>query len=79
MSYARMGHDSDVYLFGTYHKGMRVVECCGCSLETEHYFTTAVGACEHLDRHRNAGEQVPEYAYDGILADDNWLRGEERE
>ena len=91
MSYARMGFDSDVYLYGTYRNGLRVIECCGCSLagipvkdgEKVHWpsgfpaFSTAVGACEHLDRHRKAGDKVPGYAYDAILADDDWLRGDD--
>lgn len=35
MSYARFGDDSDVYLIGTYRKGVKVVECCGCKLNTD--------------------------------------------
>lgn len=38
-------------------------------------FTTALGVCKHLDEHRDAGHQVPERAYDNVLADDGWLDG----
>lgn len=35
MSYIRFSDDSDVYLIGTYSKGVKVVECCGCRLNTD--------------------------------------------
>ena len=80
MSYARFGFDSDVYLIGTHRGGLRVIECCACSLDDTRpspTFTTAVGACQHMDLHKRGGEKVPEEAYDSVLADDDWLRGDD--
>jgi hypothetical protein len=53
------------------------IECCGCSLaeidddEVFGFFhaNTAREMLEHMDKHREAGDYIPERAYDGIKAD----------
>jgi hypothetical protein len=82
VSYVRWGSDSSVYLIGTIHEGVHVIECCGClliPLDDDGYctgrfpaFTAIEDAIAHLDEHRAHGDKVPDYAYDAIREDD-WL------
>lgn len=71
MSYARMGGDSDVYIFE--HAG-GYIQCCGCILtKPEEYewvgfanLATAREALTHLDLHVAHGDLVPQRAFDRI-------------
>lgn len=79
MSYARFGDGkfaprSDVYVYldaGGY------LCCCGCKLneDWEHYSTQAI--LDHLDRHRRAGDVVPDYCSKELKEDreanDAWI------
>lgn len=72
MSYARFGSGgSDVYIYQ--HVG-GFIECCACSLaEPEEgedvgfaELQTGREAIEHLERHREAGDTVPDNAFEFI-------------
>ena len=67
MSYARMGNDSDVYV---YDNGLFFI-CCACRLLPvpnseifEEYMTESlVELSEHLKRHEEEKHKVPKYAW----------------
>lgn len=62
MSYCRFGFDSDVYVF---HSVRGYLVCCGCRLRndmTDERMYTRRSALLHLEKHKNAGHNVPEYA-----------------
>jgi len=66
MSYCRLSKDSDVYMFRNMDGK---IECNGCCMEEPHghpVFDTPQEAFEHLRRHRQAGDKVPQYAIDSI-------------
>jgi hypothetical protein len=71
MSFARIGVESDVYI---YHHYQGFIECCGCSLTPAEdgkwvgyaRLQTARRALRHLDAHISAGHKVPDRAYDKI-------------
>lgn len=73
MSYCRF-LSADAYIFE--HAG-GFIECCGCSLtepddgEDVGFFhaNTAREMLAHMDEHRANGDNIPEYAYDGIRQD----------
>ena len=59
MSYARMGKESDVYVFRD--KATGLFECCGCRLFTKRFalVETAADMRKHLLRHIQEGHRVP--------------------
>ena len=69
MSYVRFGKDSDVYV---YHHYQGFLECCGCILDPEGEgwsfpsFKTRSEMITHLEEHKKAGHDVPEYAIDRL-------------
>jgi hypothetical protein len=78
MSYARFGPNSDVYVYadvGGY------LNCCGCILSNNRTapsaFDTTAEMLEHLEQHKAAGHQVPDYCISGLKEDaeenDKWL------
>lgn len=76
MSYARFGEGSDVYVFLS---AAGAFVCCGCSLceSVSVDFDHTAALIEHLERHREAGDKVPQSCVDGLLAEqaenDAWL------
>jgi len=73
MSYVRFG-EADVYVYADV---AGYLCCCGCSLnkDWQHYSTDAIIA--HLREHQQAGDHVPEYVFEDLLADkeenDRWI------
>jgi hypothetical protein len=66
MSYARMGEDSDVYVYQTWGG----LTCCYCWLLPEKpLYSTAREMLKHLDEHRATGHKVPDLAYEEIKED----------
>lgn len=70
MSYCRFS-DADVYMFPSLYNNKPVVICCACFLtadfgESSVILDTKQEALKHLDLHRAAGHNVPEYAYDRL-------------
>lgn len=63
MSYCRWSGDSSVYVFCAVQGHL---ECCGCILNDkwEHYSTDDMLA--HLEKHREAGHSVPDYAIERL-------------
>jgi hypothetical protein len=71
MSFARLSHDSDVYVYDT-DNGF---ECCFCRLDPDgdiKFTKTAKQMVAHLEEHRKAGHRVPNYCMDELksLIDD---------
>jgi hypothetical protein len=64
MSYARMGDDSDVYVYST---GYSLI-CQWCWGGNRDFYSTA-DMLTHLDEHRAAGERVPDRCYEGLRED----------
>ena len=75
MSYARFSRDSAVYVFA--HVG-GYLECCGCSLGDKWDFHSTAEMLAHLEAHKAAGHEVPEYCIEGLKVDaeenDEWIR-----
>lgn len=72
MSYSRFS-EADVYVFPTTSGDL---ECCGCWLPDVKgsFQTRSIDAmAEHLEAHRQAGHDVPDWVMDGIRADEEWL------
>lgn len=67
MSYARMGPDSDVYVFKCVGGGW---ECCNCNIGRWR-FTAAKPSdmIEHLKEHFAQGDKVPDYCFEGLQMD----------
>lgn len=68
MSYCRAnGKDSDVYVIATRLPEMDVPGwwCCGCKHE-ENFFLTRERTIEHLLKHREEGDKVPERAFERL-------------
>jgi hypothetical protein len=67
MAYARFSHDSDVYVFHSFHG---TFECAGCSLTKsgDRGFVTTVAAemLRHMEQHIEAGELVPSTAIERL-------------
>lgn len=63
-----MGNRCDVYMFESIDK---VVECCYCKLAevNDPTFKKRSGALAHLQRHKEAGHKVPQYAFDRLKKD----------
>lgn len=68
MSYARGGTDSAVYVFAHY---LGFVQCCGCNLGDEWDFSNREDLIAHLQKHRDAGQPVPDYLFDPDTYDDS--------
>lgn len=64
MSYCRFS-DGDVYLLPYVNGG---ILCCACWLNDRdnNIFYSRKEVIAHLDKHREAGFEVPEYAYDRL-------------
>ncbi|MGD9155119.1 MAG: hypothetical protein PVG90_06430 [Bacillota bacterium] len=60
MSYCRWGDESAVYMIGV-DDG---IYCCSCKLNGPHLFKTRTDAIDHLLRHRDNGDKVPDYAFE---------------
>ena len=71
MSYARMGKDSDVYVFMSVSGHL---ECCGCLLGDRWDFPSTGAMVAHLESHRQVGHRVPDYTVPALWEDDaeNW-------
>jgi hypothetical protein len=74
MAYARM-YDSDVYVFSTDINGSPAIYCCGCSLEQGMEQMGFVARrtqdmIDHLVKHQEAGDRMPETILDEIRTDD---------
>lgn len=71
MSYARMGHDSDVYVYMSY---AGYLACHGCSMEdtlgTEFQASSTAEMVEHLIRHIQCGYKVPAGTFVELMDDD---------
>lgn len=70
MSYCRWS-DGDVYLYPTEFATAEApskIECCGCWLEDIGCVTLTghAAAIAHLEQHRAAGHEVPEYAFERL-------------
>lgn len=72
MSYCRFS-DADIYVFPS-DSGF---ECCGCP--TGQSFTTqdAPAMIQHMKTHRDAGLDVPDYAFQGVWDDRHMYREEQ--
>lgn len=70
MSIARFTDDSDVYVFLTADEaGKEFWCCCGCVLNEQSWFcVTPERMIAHLREHANAGDQVPNYAFESLEA-----------
>jgi hypothetical protein len=69
MSYCRFGHDSDVFVYAS---GDNVFTCCVCKLARDDMGEWEHGGeaiLEHLEKHRQAGHKVPQYAIDILRAE----------
>ena len=66
MSYARMGPDSDVYVYGSVNGSY---ECCMCSLSKQggQSFDCIEEVLDHLKDHKAAGHKVPGYCIDRLV------------
>lgn len=76
VSYARFAEDCNVYVFISND----ALECCSCWLQNPSGTYNAMSTAEmiaHLDEHRAAGHQVPDWTYEGLREDqaenDGWL------
>ena len=71
MSYARMGADSDVYVYAD--AGVGRLRCCGCMAD----FSTTVAMIDHLREHIANGDAVPGRTIPALEADratnDAWM------
>lgn len=65
MSYCRFGWDgSDVYVYDDTSGG---TTCCACLLSHSRInLATHADMIAHLERHREAGHEVPQYAIDDL-------------
>ena len=67
MSYARFTSDSDVYVFEHVEGGY---ECCGCILDMSSFrCKTILEMLCHLEYHKNAGHEVPDYCIDQLKSE----------
>jgi hypothetical protein len=62
MSYCRFSQ-GDVYLFENVYG---YFDCCGCKLRGMDRFLTRRETLAHLEEHRSAGHDVPQYAIDRL-------------
>ena len=69
MSYCRFG-DADIYVFGS----MEAFECCGCPSGKSFRTKSAGEMLRHMKAHRDAGLEVPDYAFHGVFEDRNDYR-----
>jgi hypothetical protein len=77
MSYARMGRESDLYIFLA--AGVNKLTCCGCNLLSmdaplemdgaSFYANSTKEMIEHIDSHRAIGHLVPEGIEENLLND----------
>lgn len=64
MSYCRAGGDSDVYVMATAVKG-KINWWCVCD-NPDNFTETREAMLEHLYKHREDGDRVPEYAIERL-------------
>jgi hypothetical protein len=71
VSYARMGPDSDVYVYADAEVGR--LRCCGCMAD----FSTTAGMIDHLREHIANGDAVPDRTIPALEAEgaknDAWM------
>jgi len=67
MAYARFGPDSDVYVFESAHS----IYCQRCRSNNcrDVVAQTRSEMLAHMQKHRDAGDKVPDYAFDNLRAD----------
>ena len=69
MAYARMGAESDVYVYQGPHR----FHCCGCILAGYEVTTdTPEQMAEHLQKHQREGHKVPTRAIARLMGDKDW-------
>ena len=75
MSYCRWTRDSDVYVFSYNCQDPMYCDpigkgfvCCSCNFNKDRNFLckTRQGMIKHLIKHRNNGEDVPDYAFERL-------------
>lgn len=66
MAYSRFSY-ADLYVFMSVHGHL---ECCGCWLDNEWRFDSTQAMIEHIQKHRDAGHNVPPNLEVELLADD---------
>lgn len=64
MSYARLGQESDVYVFST-----GTFLCCHFCEPQARFSQTTADMLEHLRGHQERGDKVPQSAFDRLIAD----------
>ena len=77
MSYSRFSN-ADVYVFDHAYNGLY---CCGCWLDDVYDFIAGIDVdamIKHLDEHRNAGHNVPDFVYEGIEEDREYFEKERK-
>lgn len=74
MSYARFSSESDVYV---YLDVSGYLCCCGCSLSEQWSYGTTDALLAHLDAHKAAGHEVPDYCIERLkderAENDSWI------
>lgn len=74
MAYARF-FDSHVYVYPTTINGRNAITCCACSLAgdidgSSFYAFKTQDMVDHLQKHREVGDEMPETIIDELWADD---------
>lgn len=69
MSYCRFS-DADIYVYPS----MGGFECCGCPVGKFFSTKSAADMLRHMKAHRDAGLDVPDYAFLGVFQDRNEYR-----
>ena len=68
MSYARLGPESDVYVYDDCDEGLTCWNCSFCQQDTdEHYLVKSANEMIlHLEEHLKSGHKVPAYAFESL-------------